>query len=141
MSQFESENERNEFEPEKFENADSENAEFERARFEAELTLALRQVEAPEGFAERVLAKATEAEPRKAKVLQMPRRVQVWVGGAVAAALMVAAVGIHRQHVRQQRAEEAAQAQQQLELALQITGETLANVRAQMRQAGVPVGD
>ena len=117
-----------------FEQSDLESAEFER-----QLTRAMQHVDAPEGFAERVLAKA--AEPQKAKVLQMPRRVQAWVGGAVAAALMAGAVGIQQQHERRERAEEAARAQQQLELALQITGETMANVRAQLQQAGVPVGD
>ena len=135
MSQFESENEREEFAPE------LESAEFESARFEAELTLAMGHVDPPVGFADRVLAKATEPMPQRAKVLQMPPRVQAWVGGAVAAVLMLGALGIHQQHVRQQQAEEAARAQEQLELALQITGETLANVRAEMRQAGVPVGD
>lgn len=136
MSQFESESEMSQFEPEKLENAD-----FERARFEAELTLAMGRVDPPAGFAERVLAKVAAPEPRKAKVFMMPRRVQTWVGGAIAAALLVGVFGVREQRERRERAEEAARAQQQLELALQITGQTLADVRAQLRQAGVPVGD
>jgi hypothetical protein len=54
---------------------------------------------------------------------------------------MVGAVGIQQQHERRERAEEAARAQQQYEQALQITGETLDHVRAQLQQAGVPLGD
>jgi len=125
------ENEMSEFEQENIESA----------RFEAELTLAMRHVDPPAGFADRVLAKVAEPEPRRAKILMMPRRVQAWVGGAVAAVLMVGAFGIQQQHERRQRAEEAARAQQQYEQALQITGETLDHVRAQLQQAGVPVGD
>ena len=137
MNQFESENDGSEFEQELFESP-----EFESARFEAELTLAMRHVDPPAGFASRVLAKAADAAtPRKAKVLMMPRRVQTWVGGAVAAVLMVGAFGIQQQHERRERAEEAARAQQQYEQALQITGETLDHVRMQLQQAGVPIGD
>lgn len=134
MNQFEPENDMNEFE-------NFENAEFERARFEAELTLAMRHVDPPAGFADRVMAKVAGPELRRAKILMMPRRVQTWVGGAVAAVLMVGAVGIQQQHERRERAEEAARAQQQYEQALQITGETLDHVRAQLQQAGVPLGD
>ena len=133
MNEFEFENEMNELE--------LESAEFERARFEAELTLAMQHVDAPAGFADRVLAKAAEAEPRRAKILMMPRRVQAWAGGAIAAVLLAGAFGIQQQHERRQRAEEAARAQQQYEQALQITGETLDHVRMQLQQAGVPVGD
>ncbi len=139
VSQFEFDSDGNEFGREDFESAEFERAEFQSARFEAELTLAMRHVDAPVGFAERVLAKA--AEPQKAKVLQMPRRVQPWVGSAVAAALLVGAVGIHQLHVRREQAAEAARAQQQYEQALQITGETLDHVRAQLQQAGIRLGD
>jgi hypothetical protein len=146
VSQFESESDMSEFEPEKFENGEFGRDEFERARFEAELTLAMQRVDAPAGFADRVLAKAAgpesqKAEALKGKVLMMPRRVRAWVGGAVAAVLMAGAFGIQQQHERRERAEEAARAQQQYEQALQITGEALDHVRAQLQQAGVPVGD
>ena len=137
MNQFEFDNEMNEFEQEPFESAD-----FERAKFEAELTLAMGHVDPPAGFADRVLAQAAKSEqPTRAKVLMMPRRVQAWVGGAIAAALLVGAVGIQQQHERKQREQAAREQQQQLELALQITGETLANVRAQVQQAGIRLGD
>lgn len=136
MNQFESEDEMSEFEQEQFESA-----EFERTRLEAELTLAMQHVDAPAGFADRVMAKVAAPAPRRAKILMMPRRVRAWVGGAVAAGLLVGAVGIQQQHVRRERAEEAVRARQQYEQALQITGETLDHVRAQLQQAGVPVGD
>ena len=142
VSKFEFDNEMNEFEQEQFENAEFENADFERAKFEAELTLAMGHVDPPAGFADRVLAKAAEpTQPIRAKVLMMPRRVQAWVGGAIAAALLVGAFGIQQQHERRQREQAAREQQQQLELALQITGETLANVRAQVQQAGIRLGD
>lgn len=110
----------------------------EMSEFEQELAQAMRHVDAPQGFADRVMERA---EQPRAKVLTMPRRVQAWAGGAIAAALLLGAFGVREQHERRERAEEAAYAQQQYELAIQITGETLANVRAQMRQAGVPAGD
>lgn len=133
----------NQFDTSEFEQEQFESRESDRAHFEAELTLALQHVDPPAGFADRVLAKAAEHgnEVSRAQVLTMPRRVQAWVGGAIAAALLVGALGIQQQHERRKRAEEAAQAQQQLELALQITGQTLANVRAQVQEAGIRLGD
>jgi len=147
VKQFEFDNEMNEFEPESFENAELESADFERAdpeniQFEAELTLAMGHVDPPSGFADRVLAQAAvPQQPMSAKVLMMPRRVQTWVGSAVAAALLIGAFGIQQQHERRQREEAAREQQQQLELALQIAGETLANVRAQVQDAGIRLGD
>ena len=110
----------------------------EMSEFEQELAQAMRHVGAPAGFTDRVMERA---EQPRAKVLTMPRRARIWAGGAIAAAVLLGAFGAHEQRLRRQRVEEAARAQQQFELAVQITGETLANVRAQMRQAGVPAGD
>jgi hypothetical protein len=144
---------------------------FERDRFECdpferELTQAMRPVDAPQGFADRVLGQIAEVQPRRAKVLMMPRNVRLWAGGAIAAALLVGAFGVREQRVRHQR-EEAAQAQQQsqaqqqfqlamqitgntladapaqrqFEVAMQITNETLDSVRAQLHQSGIQLGD
>jgi flagellar basal body-associated protein FliL len=138
----------------------------QRDRFERELTQAMRPVDAPQGFADRVLGQIAEAQPRRAKVLMMPRQVQLWAGGAIAAALLVGAFGVREQRVRHRReqaaqAQQQSQAQQQFQLAVQITGNTLADapaqrqfevamqitnetldsVRAQLQQSGIQLGD
>jgi hypothetical protein len=50
---------------------------------------AMRRVDAPEGFADRVMERAKAAAPAKAKVLVMPLRPRLWVGSAIAAALLM----------------------------------------------------
>ena len=112
---------------------------FESAELERELAHALRRVDAPEGFAGRVLA-AAETTPRRAKVLAMPARVRMWTGGAIAAALL-AGVFVQREVRAHERREQAALAQQQFETALRITGDTLDDVRRQLQHAGVELGD
>jgi hypothetical protein len=108
--------------------------------FETELQQAMRHVDAPEGFAECVLAKAARPDPQQAKVLTMPRRVRVWAGGAIAAAVLAGVFVTHEVRLRHQRLE-AERAQQQFETAMQITGETLQDVRRQLQLAGVELGD
>jgi hypothetical protein len=110
------------------------------SQFEEELTQALRLVDAPEGFAGRVLAAAAETAPQRARVLAMPARVRVWAGGAIAAALLVG-VFVQREVRAHERREQAALAQQQFEAALRITGDTLDDVRRQLQQAGVTLGN
>ena len=46
------------------------------------LTQAMQRVDAPEGFADRVMERAKVAAPAKAKVLMMPSRQRLWVGSA-----------------------------------------------------------
>ena len=109
--------------------------------FEESLTRALRRVDAPEGFAARALQRAGAANPQPAQLLAMrPRfaafRLQAWVGGAIAALLVLGVFGADQVHVRQQR-ERAALAQQQFETATRITDQALEQIRAQLAQAGV----
>jgi hypothetical protein len=112
---------------------------FEGAEFERDLTQALRRVDAPDGFAGHVLA-AAETTRHRAKVLAMPARVRVWASGAIAAALLVG-VFVQREVRAHERREQAALAQQQFETALRITGDTLDDVRRQLQQAGVTLGN
>lgn len=109
------------------------------SEFEQELAQAMYRVDAPEGFADRVLGQIAEVQLQRAKVLTMPRRVQVWVGGAIAAALLVGAFGVREQRERREREEAAVHARQQFQQAIQITGSTLADTRAQI--AGNTVAD
>ncbi len=102
------------------------------SEFEQELRQAMRHVDASQGFADRVVAQIAAAERPRAKLLMMPRRVQLWAGGAIAAALLAGAFGVREQRERREREEAAVQARQQFQQAMQITGNTLADTRAQI---------
>jgi hypothetical protein len=106
---------------------------------ERRLKLALRPVDPPEGFADRVMERGRTAKPGGAKVVTMaPRR--VWASGAIAAALMAGAFVGEQTHLRHER-ERAEQAQRQFDTAMRITDQTLEHVRLQLQQAGVTVGN
>ena len=114
------------------------------ADLERELKQALRRVEPPAGFADRVIGRAAGREQKRGKVLVMPVRWRPWVSGAIAATLAIGVftaqeIRVHQEKVEQQRKAELAK--QQFETALQITNETLSDVRQQIRQAGIPSGD
>jgi hypothetical protein len=116
------------------------NPKFEQDQFERELTLALRAVDPPEGFAQRTMARAHAVAPFRAKVLWMPLRVRSWAGGAIAAALLAGVFFAEETHQRHQR-EQAALAQQQFELAMRITDRTLEHTRQQLWNAGIRIGN
>ena len=125
---------------------EQENEEF--AELERDLKQVLRHVDAPAGFADRVIARIEKpTEQKRAKVLMMPVRWRPWLTGAIAAGLVIGVFATEetRRHEQQQKAEmaqrQAEAARQQFEIAVQITGETLNDVRQQIRQAGIPVGD
>ena len=107
-------------------------------QFEQDLTRAMRPVDPPEGFAERVLARAQTQPVPRARILAMPARMRVWAGGAIAAVLAIGAFVGQQVHIRQER-RKAEVAQQQFETALRITDETLDQVRLQLQEAGVRV--
>ena len=104
---------------------------------EVQLTQALRPVDAPEGFAARVMertgssAKVVAIRPRFATL-----RVRTWAGGAIAAMLALGVFGAEQAHVRHER-EQAALAQQQFETATRITDQALEHAREQLARAGV----
>jgi hypothetical protein len=110
---------------------------FEEDRFEEELTQAMRTVDPPEGFAERVMARAkADAKPR-ARVLGMPLRARVWASGAIAAALLVGVFIGDEIHVRRQRE----QAEQQFEAGIRITDRAIEHTREQLQRAGIQLGN
>lgn len=103
------------------------------------LAQAMRHVDAPEGFADRVMERAKAAAPAKAKVLMMPSRPRLWVGSAIAAALLMGAFVGDEAHERHQR-EKAEVAQKQFEAGMEITDRALEHTRDQLERAGVMVG-
>ncbi len=109
------------------------------AELEQRLAETLRRVDPPVGFADRVMEHAGTAKPIRGKVVTMaPRR--VWASGAIAAALVVGAFVGEQTHLRHER-EKAELAQRQFDLAMKITGDTLAHVQQQLQQAGITSGN
>lgn len=102
--------------------------------FERELREQLTAREAPEGFADRVMARVAVRE----KVRERRRwfRQPVWQWAAVTALAAVVAAGVGLQHEREQR-REGEEARAQVMLALRITGTTLRDVE---RKINNPVG-
>jgi hypothetical protein len=112
------------------------------AEFELQLARAMRRVDAPEGFAARVMEKAASPADVEQKVLVMrPRsglwRMQAWMGGAIAAVLAIGMYGAEALHQRR----EQAKADQQFAVAVQATDHALAQTREQLQRAGLTLGD
>jgi cytochrome bd-type quinol oxidase subunit 1 len=115
-------------------------------RFEDELKNALRRQAPPDGFADRVLARAAEQDSRPAKRTWLdswlnifaqpfaPANLLHWATvAAVAAALVVGGVHYRNVHVQRERAQgEAAKAR--LLLALRIAGSKLQLAKARVDQ-------
>jgi hypothetical protein len=112
------------------------------AEFEVQLARAMRRVDAPEGFAARVLDKA---EQTQTVIVMRPRkglwRMQAWTGGAIAALLALGMFGAEQLHLRRERAEETAKADQQFAVAVQVTDHALAQTREQLARAGLNLGE
>jgi hypothetical protein len=104
------------------------------SEFEIQLAGALRPVDAPEGFAARVMERAAVS----AKVVVMRPRwaVHGWAVGAIAAMLTVGAFVGEQVHVRHQ---EATVATQQFEAASRIEDKVLQQTRERLAKAGVPL--
>ena len=106
--------------------------------FELKLMQAMRRVDAPDGFAARVMDKAEQAQR---VVVMRPRsglfRMQAWMGGAAAAVL---ALGMYGAEVLHQRREQA-KADQQFAVAVQATDHALAQTREQLQRAGLKLGE
>jgi hypothetical protein len=127
--------------------------EAEMAELEFALHATLHAVDAPAGFAERVLAKAAAGpvsvpaatkRPSSTKVLSFPGRFRSLPAmGAIAAGLLVAAFTGYDLHSRhQEQAQRCAEATQQFDLATEITDRAVQqaqeHAREQMERAGVP---
>jgi tellurite resistance protein len=108
-------------------------------KFEQELAQAMRAVDPPEGFADRVMARAQSPAPAEAKVVRMQPRARPWIGGAIAAALLLGVYTGEQAHQRRQR-EKAIRAEQQFDEGMRITDATLEHVRLQLQQAGIMAG-
>lgn len=106
---------------------------FETKQFEVRLNEALRRVDSPEGFADRVMARV-EAAPRR-KLFVMSPRTSTWVTGAIAAVLALGIFTGQRVHLYHERQ----LATQQFETATRIEDQALAHARQQLERAGVPL--
>jgi hypothetical protein len=106
----------------------------ELAEFELLLARAMCRVDAPEGFAARVM---DTAEPTQTVVVMRPRsglwRMQAWTGGAIAAVLALGMFGAEQLHQRRERE----RADQQFAVAVQVTDHALAQTREQLARAGL----
>ena len=112
---------------------------LELTEFELQLARAMRRVDAPEGFAERIMERS--AGPAE-KVVVMRRRgrmvrMQAWMGGAIAAVLALGMFGAEQLHQRR----EQAKADQQFAVAMQATDHALDQTRAQLQRAGLNLGE
>ncbi|WP_263380691.1 hypothetical protein [Granulicella paludicola] len=122
-------------------NTESVQKAFEANDFETKLTQAMQRVDAPEGFAARIMdrvAKPAEAvavppAPTTGKVIAFRSRVQRYAALGLAAMLALGVFGLEEIHQRHER--EAAT--QQFETATRITDQALAHTRQQLAKAGV----
>ena len=105
------------------------------AEFELQLARAMARVDAPAGFAERVMERTTS--PAEKIVVMRPRsglwRMQAWTGGAIAAVLALGMFGAEQLHQRRERE----RADQQFAVAVQVTDHALAQTREQLARAGL----
>jgi hypothetical protein len=117
----------------------SEEREFEVTKeFEMKLTHALQRVDAPEGFAARIMDRVAEpAEAKTGKVIAFRSRVQRYAALGLAAMLAVGVFGLNEMHQRHERAA----ATQQFETASRITDQALAHTRQQLARAGIALDD
>lgn len=105
--------------------------------FERELEESLKRVAAPEGFADRVMARVSgHAAPEQ----RQPRLLVLRTGLAWRAVAAVALLGVllgaaEVAHERQEK-RQAKMVQQKFDIAMQITQKTLDGVSRRIRQAG-----
>ena len=98
-----------------------------------ELRRALRRVDAPEGFADRVLARASTsrlASPKPSKVARGA------VGAALAATLVIATALGAWYRVEEQRRIQGEEAKRQVLLSLNITGSKLKQIEVKVNRGG-----
>lgn len=106
---------------------------------EDDLKMALRRREPPEGFANRVLARANGPAPAQPSwwqcltVLVRPPRLQ-WVALSLIVSFIIPAAGVYRKE-RQTRAE-GEKAKEQLVFAVRMTGNKLHRVQQKVLEMG-----
>jgi hypothetical protein len=106
--------------------------------FEKDLSHAMQRVDAPKGFAARLLERAAAESSDHRKLVVTPRRQWWWSGSgiAVAAGLVAGMFVVQQVHVRHER-EQAAVAQQQFETAMRVTDRALDRTRARLERSGI----
>jgi hypothetical protein len=100
--------------------------------FERELREQLTARDAPEGFADRVMARVARPDVPRVRWFRQP--VWQWAAGMALAVVVTLGGGIQYEHQRQEQGERA---RAQVMLALRITGTTLRDVE---RKINNPVG-
>jgi hypothetical protein len=114
----------------------------ELAAFERQLMQAMRRVDAPENFAAAVMRRA-DADKPGARIIAMPVRWSAsrnsWLGGAIAALLVLGIGGGEALHMHRER--EAERTRQQFEAAMRITDQALDRAQAQLARAGIRLGN
>ncbi len=120
-------------------------------QFEERLRDAMRRMDAPAGFAERLIARAgANGAPavgndapavgndtrRRATLLTMPAGRRAWLSGALAAGMLGGVFWAGDLHVRRQR-ERAELVQRQFEVGMRITDRALEHARQQLQRTGV----
>ena len=114
---------------------------------ETRLRRELGRVAAPEGFADRLMARASAQRRGRVspgsvvqlrQVAELRPRIRLAVAAAVLVAVSAGFAARLEERIAQQRQERAraARAEQQFELAMQVTGRTLENVEERIRRAG-----
>jgi len=119
--------------------------------FEQALTRALRRVEVKAELTQRFLAVAAEAEMKRVAAGGGPRLVQLstggrvlvlpkpkmWMGGAIAAVLVLGLFAGERVHQHRERE----RVNQQFEQAMRVTDHALDKTEEQLERAGLKLGD
>jgi hypothetical protein len=109
-------------------------------QFEEQVMRSLRRIEAPKGFAARVLQRAAASEkplplrPRFRRGLRWG-----WIGAVVAILVLVALVA-NQVRVSRERAR-VAQIQAQFDTAMRVTDGALAQTRAELERMGLKFGE
>jgi flagellar basal body rod protein FlgB len=109
---------------------------FQSDEFEEQLRRSLRRVEAPKGFAARILERAGVSEKPlllKPRFRRGPR--WGWIGALATILVLVALVG-NQVRVRRERAG-VAQIQAQFDTAMRVTSHALEETRVELERAGV----
>jgi len=108
--------------------------------FEEQVMRSLRRVEAPKGFAARVLQRAAASEKPLSQRLRFRRGLRWGWIGAVAAILVLVALGANQVRVWRERAR-VAQIQAQFDTAMRVTDGALTQTRAELERMGLKFGE
>ena len=106
--------------------------------FEEKLQRELRRVDAPEGFADRIMGRVAlaETEQRRGRLIAMPRRfAQIAIAAMLLIAIVLSGWQWREQKLRRER-QEAQTAHRQFEAAMQVTGRTLVELQERIGRAG-----